>query len=112
MQPPGGFALSPSGGEPIRKPHMSFQSRQGVPLKPDYSARPRPGVFLERAIVATVAVGMGKTVSAQEYARKRWDDGNTEMVLRGTAAPALTSVTGWASQFARDIVGDFVASLA
>jgi hypothetical protein len=86
--------------------------RTGIPLRPDTHS---PSVYLERACFAVAhkaVVGNNMPGSAEHFARQRWGDGVTDLILRGTALPASRSDPEWAAALARDAVSDFIASLA
>jgi len=81
-----------------------------IPLKPDY---PRPGVHIERAMIASMrAVLNGEERSAEKIARQTWaGDEITPAILKAASAPADTVTTGWAKELAPTLVGDFIGSL-
>jgi len=93
---------------------MGFEARRGIPLRADLSSRPRAAVYLERAVLATAAKAVFPTQfhSAESFAREKWGDGVTEIVLRSAVLPAATSTPAWAGTLARDAVADFISSLA
>ena len=74
----------------------------------------RPAKFLHRAFYARArkATFPNKVRDAETYARERWGDNVTELVLRAPSAPATVGDQGWAGLVAHDVVGDFVSSLA
>ena len=89
------------------------------PLVPEDRNAYRPATYLQRAclahaIAATAHVDHNVPTKAPEAAAvadRRWNDGVTELVLRGAAVPATTTAPSWAGVLAQEAVGDFVASL-
>jgi len=86
-------------------------TRQGIPLRPDYSAAPRPR-WLERSVVASaisVAVGDPARDGPAGVAKRLWGDGSiVDLICKGSVSPASTST---ASAFAGSAVAAFVDSL-
>jgi hypothetical protein len=62
--------------------------------------------------MAHAAMPFGASRSAESYARSRWGDDVTPIVLRAATGSATTGIPAWAGDLARDAVGDFLASLA
>jgi hypothetical protein len=83
-----------------------------IPLRPDYSARPRAGVHLERAALVAARRAIGAGTEAQ-IIRSLWgaDDQVTGLVLRAAVPPATTTAAGWAAALAVQVVGDFIIGL-
>lgn len=86
--------------------------RQGIPFRPDYSAAgARPAVHLERACFASALAVITKGFDTS-IAKQRWsDDAVVPLLLKAATAPASLTDAGWAGMLAREVVGDFIASL-
>jgi hypothetical protein len=64
----------------------------GIPLRPDFSARPRAAIYLERAEFAAArhALPPHESASAERIAKARWNDDVSDLILRGAVSPATT----------------------
>jgi hypothetical protein len=82
-------------------------------LRPDWG-RPRAGMYLERACFASAvhAAKFPETRSAEAFAKQRWGDGVTELIIRGATMPATIADADWAGAVAPTAVGDFISSLS
>jgi HK97 family phage major capsid protein len=73
--------------------------------------RARPSVYLARAACAHIKSHLTRE-SPMRCAAKMFGDSVTELVLRGAAAPTMTSVPSWAGVLAQQTVDDTIAELA
>jgi hypothetical protein len=73
---------------------MSFEPRQGIPLKPDYSAASSADLAsLVRAVIATGLAKFDRTSTPADIARKQWNDRAVDLVLRASVTPHTLSNT-------------------
>ena len=87
-------------------------TRQGVPLRPDYSRGTTPADHLIRAAVVASRRGVKGGDQQRMLAETYGDDAPTDILLRAATAPAMIGTTNWASQLAVQSVADFVVGLA
>ncbi len=92
---------------------MSTTAHKRPPLVPEDRNGHRPAQYLQRAAFAhALSTAKPNGGGAEAVARQRWNDGATEIILRGAVLPASTTAPTWAGVFAQQAVGDFISSLA
>src|SRR6266511_4721052 len=79
----------------------------GVPLRPDFSSRPRASVIFREPVLPPPAIEKRRARRQSEMERRR-----TAGILCSAQVPATTTGSGWANTLATAAVGDFIASLA
>ena len=88
---------------------MDAPARHGIPLRLDYSARPRASDAIVRAATAA-CLGFIRNQSPDDIAKQLWlRDLDTHKVTRAATSPTTTTS---ASTIVPNVVGDFLASLA
>lgn len=79
----------------------------GVPLRPDFSSRPRASVIFRAPVLPPPAIEKRRARRQSEMERRR-----NAGILCSAQVPATTTGSGWANTLATAAVGDFIASLA
>ena len=91
---------------------MTEPARQGIPLRPDYSARPRQGDAIVRAILAHAHAFLKRDAPPEAHAKRLFgEDRTTEIVCRAASAPATATTSGWASTLAQTATLDLISTL-
>ena len=90
------------------------------PFLPSDIKSERPAIHFERAVFAVARHAarqfsdFDKCRTSEDVARRIWpkDDVTPLLLTRAATSLATTTTTGWAAEFARAAVGDFIKSLA
>jgi len=91
---------------------MDAPARQGIPLRPDYSARPRPSDSIIRAVVAHAHAFVRCEAPPEAYAKRLYpEDRAVETICRGATSPATATGSGWANTVAQTATLDLVSTL-
>jgi len=92
---------------------MDTPARQGIPLRPDYSAVARPSDAIVRAIVAHAHSFIHHNDAPPEHYAKHLfrNDAAVEAICKAASSPATTTTSGWSSQLAASATLDLISTL-
>ena len=91
---------------------MTEPARQGIPLRPDYSARPRPADAIVRSIIAHAHFFMKRDAPPDAHAKRLFgEDRAVEIICRAATSPATATTSSWASTLAQTATLDLISTL-